>query len=288
MKTKIFVCSSSGINEIKHKNNIEAIPLIYKFSDDELFEDSLELSIEAVYNRLRYEKNSNLDLINIGHERISEYLAKAIEEGYDNAFFILPNRSVVNLSIPVKIALEENKDIKVAMYQSTETSIPLAMLAMYADMRFEEGASVLEVWNELVAYENISNIFIFTPSITKEQSANFEKSFKKGTYHIFKDGKLMSTPDIKKNNALEIMINEFSEEIEDKEIIPFVLTTDRSSKYNEIIINSLKEIENGLNKKALDKVRIFNLPVLFGLSCGINSIAIGYIEAKKGFILEKK
>ena len=288
MKTKIFVCSSSGINEIKHKNTIEAIPLIYKFSDDELFEDSLELSIEAVYNRLRYEKNSNLDLLNIGHERISEYLVKAIEDGYDNAFFILPNRSVVNLSIPVKIALEENKDINVAMYQSTETSIPLAMLAMYADMRFEEGASVLEVWNELVAYENISNIFIFTPSITKEQSANFEKSFKKGTYHIFKDGKLMPTPDIKKNNALEIMINEFSEEIEDKEIIPFVLTTDKSSKYNEIIINSLKEIENDLNKKALDKVRIFNLPVPFGIRCGINSIAIGYIEAKKGFILEKK
>ena len=288
MKTKIFVCSSSGINEIKHKNTIEAIPLIYKFSDDELFEDSLELSIEAVYNRLRYEKNSNLDLLNIGHERISEYLVKAIEDGYDNAFFILPNRSVVNLSIPVKIALEENKDINVAMYQSTETSIPLAMLAMYADMRFEEGASVLEVWNELVAYENISNIFIFTPSITKEQSANFEKSFKKGTYHIFKDGKLMPTPDIKKNNALEIMINEFSEEIEDKEIIPFVLTTNKSSKYNEIIINSLKEIENDLNKKALDKVRIFNLPVPFGIRCGINSIAIGYIEAKKGFILEKK
>lgn len=288
MKTKIFVCSSSGINEIKHKNTIEAIPLIYKFSDDELFEDSLELSIEAVYNRLRYEKNSNLDLLNIGHERISEYLVKAIEDGYDNAFFILPNRSVVNLSIPVKIALEENKDINVAMYQSTETSIPLAMLAMYADMRFEEGASVLEVWNELVAYENISNVFIFTPSITKEQSANFEKTFKKGTYHIFKDGKLMPTPDIKKNNALEIMINEFSEEIEDKEIIPFVLTTNKSSKYNEIIINSLKEIENDLNKKALDKVRIFNLPVPFGIRCGINSIAIGYIEAKKGFILEKK
>lgn len=288
MKTKIFVCSSSGINEIKHKNTIEAIPLIYKFSDDELFEDSLELSIEAVYNRLRYEKNSNLDLLNIGHERISEYLVKAIEDGYDNAFFILPNRLVVNLSIPVKIALEENKDINVAMYQSTETSIPLAMLAMYADMRFEEGASVLEVWNELVAYENISNIFIFTPSITKEQSANFEKSFKKGTYQIFKDGKLMPTPDIKKNNALEIMINEFSEEIEDKEIIPFVLTTNKSSKYNEIIINSLKEIENDLNKKALDKVRIFNLPVPFGIRCGINSIAIGYIEAKKGFILEKK
>ena len=84
------------------------------------------------------------------------------------------------------------------------------------------------------------------------------------------------------------MINEFSEEIEDKEIIPFVLTTNKSSKYNEIIINSLKEIENDLNKKALDKVRIFNLPVPFGIRCGINSIAIGYIEAKKGFILEKK
>ena len=96
MKTKVFVCSSSEINEIKHKDDIEAIPFIYKFSEDEMFEDINELSVEGAYNRLRLDKDSSVELLSVSHERVSQYLKEAIKDGYDNAFFILPNRTIVN------------------------------------------------------------------------------------------------------------------------------------------------------------------------------------------------
>lgn len=288
MKTKIFVCSSSAINELVHDEFIEAIPILYKFSDDELFEDENELSIEACYNRLRYEKNSGLELLSIGYERISDYLKKAIEEGYDNALFILPNRAMVNLSIPVKIALEENKEINVIMYQSNEISLPLAYIAFQAQRIFNSGHSIVDTWNELVNYEGISNIFVFTPIVKSERNANFEKQFKNGTYQLFKNGKFLKTLDNRKTNALEFMLDEFKEEIKGKKVIPFILVSDRNSKYNEILLNNLVEIDDDLNKDALEHVRLFNLPLWLGLKCGINSVAIGYIECKNGLILEKK
>lgn len=287
MRTKVFVCSSSQINEIKHRDDVEVIPFIYKFSDDEVFEDMNELSIEATYNRLRLDKNSTLELVTIDHESVSRYLKEAINDGYENAFFILPNRSIANLDIPVKIALEENKEINVAMYQSNETSLPLAYMALYALERFEEDAPMLDVWNELTTLEGTSNIFIFTPAVKTDKVANFEDVFKNGSYQIFKNGKLLRTPDVRKINALEAMIEEYTDEIVGKKVLPFILTTDKSSKYNEIIYNALREIDDENNKEALEKVRIFNLPVYFGLQCGYNSIAIGYVESKKGIILEK-
>ncbi len=288
MKTKIFVCSSSEINEIKHDENIEAIPMLYKFSEDETFEDENELSIESCYNRLRFEKKSNLELLSISHERVSDYLKKAIADGYDNAFFILPNRAIINLAIPVKIALEENKEINVAMYQSNEVSLPLAYIALHAQRLFNEGSSIVDTWNELVAYEGISTIFVFTPQVKSERTSNFENQFKNGSYKIFNHGKLISTPEVKRNNALEAMIEEFKEEIAGKKVMPFILASDRNSKYNEILLNNLGELEDDLNKEALEKVRIYNLPLCFGLRTGLNSIAIGYIESKNGLILEKK
>ncbi len=287
MKTKVFVCSSSEINEIKHKEDIEAIPFIYNFSDDEMFEDINELTVEAAYNKLRLDNDSNLELLAISHERVSDYLKAAINDGYDNAFFILPNRTIVNLDIPVKIALEENKEINVAMYQSNETSLPLAYMAIYALERFEEGYSILDTWNDLTTLESSSNIFIFTPNLKTERVPNFEKVFRSGNYSIFKDGRLLKTPDAKGNNALEEMIEEFCDEISNKEVIPFILTTDKSSKYNEILYNFLRELDDQTNKEQLEKIRIYNMPMYLGLECGINSIGVGYVECKKGIILEK-
>ncbi len=288
MKTKIFVCSSSEINEIKHSKNIEAIPFLYRFSDDEIFEDEIELKTNAVYNRLRFDRNSNLELLSISHERVSEYLKKAIADGYDNAFFILPNRSTINLAIPVKIALEENKEINVAMYQSNEVSLPLAYIALTAEKLFDEGLSIVETWNKLVLYEGISKIYIFNPQNNSERSSNFEKTFKNGTFNIFKGGKLISANDNKKINSLEIMIDEFRDDISDKEVMPFILTSNKASKYNEILLNNLVEIEDEKNKTALEKIRFYDLPLCLGLATGIDSIAIGYIEPKNGIILEKK
>ncbi len=288
MKTKIFVCSSSSMDEIKHNEDIETIPFIYKFSDDEMFEDINELTVDAVYNRLRFDKNSNVDILTNSYERVSQYLAKAKEDGYDNAFFILPNRSIVNLDIPVKIAIEDNKNINAVMYQSNEISIPLSYIALYAYETLKNGSSLIDTWNELANLESRSNIFIFTPSIKNERINNFENVFKNGTYQIYKDGKLLKTPDVKKINALEVMLDELKDEISGKKIYPFILSSDKSSKYNEILYNALLEINDDINKNSFDKIRIFNLPIYFGIKCGINSIAIGYIETKEGIIIEKK
>lgn len=286
MKTKIFVCSSSGLNELKHSNNIEVIPFLYKFSDDELFEDVLEMSSETAYNKIRYDKSSELELLSISYKRISEYLQQAIKDGYENAFFIMANRAVINLQIPISIAVEDNKNINVILYQSNETSIPLAYIALYAEKRLEEGESLIDVWNELVSLENTSNIFIFKPRIKK--MSDFENQFKNGTYQIFKGGRLLETPDARIINGLETMIEEFKDEIYGKKVIPFILTSDKFSKYNEIILRIIKELDDEENKKALEKVRIFSLPLFFGLKSGIDTIAIGYIEAKNGLIIEKK
>lgn len=288
MRTKIFVCSSSAINELNHDENIEAIPVLYKFSSDEVFEDENELSIESCYNRLRFEKNSNLELLSIGHERVSEYIRQAKEDGYDNAFFILPNRSTVNLAIPVKIALEENKDINVAMYQSNEISLPLAYIAFQAQRIFNEGASIVDTWNELVAYEGISTIFVFTPQAKSERTPNFEKQFMNGSYQVFRNGRISESLESRKNNALEFMIDEFKDEIAGKKVMPFILISDRNSKYNEILMNNIYEIEDDINKDALEHIRLFNLPLWLGLKSSLNSIAIGYIEIKNDLIIEKK
>jgi hypothetical protein len=75
------------------------------------------MSSETEYNKIRYDKSSELELLSIGYKRISEYLQQAIKDGYENAFFIMANRAVINLQIPISIAVEDNKDINVILYQ---------------------------------------------------------------------------------------------------------------------------------------------------------------------------
>jgi hypothetical protein len=118
--------------------------------------------------------------------------------------------------------------------------------------------------------------------------SDFENQFKNGTYQIFKGGRLLETPEARIINGLETMIEEFKDEIYGKKVIPFILASDKFSKYNEIVLRIIKELDDEENKKALEKVRIFSLPLFFGLKSGIDTIAIGYIEAKNGLIIEKK
>ena len=52
MKTKIFVCSNSSIDYLPHNEMISSIPVILKVSDNEMYEDYIDVNIEDFYNRI--------------------------------------------------------------------------------------------------------------------------------------------------------------------------------------------------------------------------------------------
>ena len=74
MKTKIFVCSNSSIDYLPHNEMISSIPVILKVSDNEMYEDYIDVNIEAFYNRIRMDKYVKVTPVFQNYTKISEYI----------------------------------------------------------------------------------------------------------------------------------------------------------------------------------------------------------------------
>ena len=57
-KTKVIVCSNSGIDYVDHPYDIEVFRSIVQYSDIEQYDDYTETSAETSYNRLINDEES--------------------------------------------------------------------------------------------------------------------------------------------------------------------------------------------------------------------------------------
>ncbi len=272
MKTKIFVCSNSGIDYIPHSENISTIPVILRLSEEEQYEDYLDFNTEAFYNRFRMDKNVTIIPTFQNYAKICEYISTSKQEGYDQILFILASKEFGDLYIPISIAISENKDIPCQIYNSNTCCFPLAYMAIEANEMFMNNALMSDVIERLDKIQKNHHIFFFKPQSKNEWTARFSNYYKKGTVFTLENGLLCPMDKEKGVLGYNLMLSIFSKETANKNIIPFVLYSSKTSKYIGIIEESLIEISS-LYRKA----KAYAIPPAVGIQTGATTLGLGYI-----------
>ena len=277
MKTKIFVCSNSGIDYIKHSTNIDTIPIIYTFNNGEEYIDYINLTADAFYNRKKYDNLISVDYTSVEYSFVNEKVKKAITEGYKQILFLLSSKHYSNLFVTASIVLSENKNIKSSIYDSNLFSYPLAYMAMKANEMFEKGLSMDEVLAKLDIFKKNQNIFIFEPKLKDEYSNVFEKNFRSGKCYSILNGRVVKM-NVPVKDSLVKLFADYSRQIDGLDVIPFVLTTDLNSRYVSILTNGILDIDPTKSSNPnYKKIPVCFIPPTVGMELGNNLVGIGYI-----------
>lgn len=272
MKTKIFVCSNSGIDYISHDNNISAIPVIIHFTDEEEYEDYIDVSYEAFYNRMRYSNPSLLETKFQTYNKINEYIAKAKEDGYEQILFLLSSNEFSNLYIPVTISKHENEDIPIYIYESNTCAYPLAYMALTANNFFLNGKSIDDVYYALDLIKKNHRLLFFIPEYTNEYSSKFYKKYKNGVIFNIENGKIVAIDNTKKISDIDFLYAIFKEEVEGMDANVFFQFTDKNTKYLPLMHEMLDDLDMGFKK-----VKSYPLAPAVGYKFGLNTLCIGYV-----------
>ena len=277
MKTKIFVCSNSGIDYIKHSPNIDSIPIIYVFNNGEEYIDYVNLTADAFYNRKRFDNLISVDYASAQYHYVNEKVKGAIAEGYDQILFLLSSKHYSNLFVTASIVLAENKEVKSAIYDSNLFAYPLAYMAMKANELCEKQVGLNEVLDRLEILKKNQNIYIFEPTKNDDYSKNFEKYFRYGRCYSIFNGRVVRM-NIPTKDSLVKVFGEYSRQIDGMEVCPFVLTTDLNSRYVNILINGILDIDpTKANTKNYKKIPVCFIPPTVGMELGDNLVGIGYV-----------
>ncbi|MBE6137314.1 MAG: hypothetical protein E7176_02840 [Erysipelotrichaceae bacterium] len=271
MKTKIFVCSNSAIDYVSHNSNISPIPVRIIFSDEEQYEDYIDFSTDAFYNRIRLDKKARVRTEFKNYSDISDSIQKAKKQGYEQVLFIIPPKDFSNLYVSISIAISENKDILCHIYNADTILYPLAYMAIEANNMFTKGASLDDVIKRLDFINKNHFICFFTHKYNESRLA-FNKNYKKGKVKVLENGELVTLENERGLPGYKKLLKLLDIEYDDREIIPFLLYTSKSSRYVELLEEDLLAI-NPIFKK----LKMFPIAPAIGYQLGPNTIGVGFI-----------
>lgn len=274
MKTRIFVCSNSGIDYVPHSLNVKSIPAIIHFSEEEQYEDYLDVSIDAFYSRMRYDSNAKIKIVFQNYVKLCEYVEEAKNEGYQQILFILGSKEFSDLLIPIQIAISENKDIPCYLYHTNSISYPLAYMTNEADNMLIGGATILEVFERLDFIKDNYKLFFFIPDCKDEGSNAFKKKFEQGKLYTLEDGVLQLVKN-SKTSAYNKMIKEIIDGSDNEDAVIFSLYTDKTTVYLNLFDKSIADI-TGEHKK----IKSYPINPGIGITLGSNAVGMGFIIKK--------
>lgn len=272
MKTKVFVCSNSGIDYIVHDNNISTIPVILHFSDEEEYEDYLDVSYEAFYNRMRFADTSNLQTKFQTYNQINEYINKAKEEGYEQFLFILASKEFSNLYIPVTIAKHENDDIPIYIYESNTCCYPLAYMALIANELFKKNKTIDDVIDALDLIKKNHRLLFFIPDYSNEYNNKFYKKYRDGKLYSIENGKVIPIESNKQFKDIDYMYYLYKLEVEELNTTAFFQFTNKNTKYLPLMYEMLDDLNLGYKK-----VKSYPLAPAVGFKLGLGTLCLGYV-----------
>lgn len=270
MKTKILVCSSSGIDYIPHSENITAIPVIIKFSNEEQYQDFIDINADTYFSRVSLDKNAKVSLVYQKYDKIKTYIDDAVNNGYKRILILLADKNFSNLEISIALGLANENRIECVIFNSMTTAYPLSLMAIEANEMITNGANITKVIKRLNSIK--SKMLFFIPKEQNESIPKFDKEYLNGNIVELVDGKLVNVPKYKDSTAFESLFTNLLDDITKTEIIPFVLYSDKYSKYINLIGDIL--VEKDFRFK---KAKYYPISPAIGAVIGNKVLCIGYV-----------
>ncbi len=281
-KTKVIVCSNSGVDYIKNDYDIEVFRSIVQFSDTEKYDDYTEISAEAFYNRLTTDKNAFPRTAYVSPGHMIEVFEQAKKDGYDSALVIVISKPLSGLHDAVKLISQEVENFDVTVYNSLSLSYPEAIMAIDAARMFEEGKSMDEVIKRLDFIRD-NHRFLFAVDTLEYLIKNGRLSKVAGVFanmlaikpvlQLNKEGKVETLEKVRTAKGARKRIAEiFLDDIKDKDVIPFIVHCNAKPEV-------LDELEKAVltARPELVKLEKYPLTPVVGAHTGPGAVCLGYI-----------
>jgi fatty acid-binding protein DegV len=268
MKTKIVTCSTSSIDYIPHEG-IDVIPSVMIFNELEEYREYVDLSFEAYYNRVTYDKKIKVTSNFITYNELIKKVKSYEEEGYKQVIFITDSEEISTFTSLVGFLKDEEFDIKVKLFDTNTCGYPLAYIANAANQIAQEDFNYTSFIKKLSFYRDYNKIYFITQK-KRDAKKNIITSVLS-----FNNGKLVPV-EIEKG----ILVNDFVKSIFDREsnknITPFIQYTNNSR--NDI----LDEVENLMIDYYSNIRKVKSYPLSPTVSLKINNLtmAVGFIRNK--------
>ena len=88
MKAKIYVSSSTSLEQVQHSYSISVIPDIIEING-EVYEDAKQISPESFCVRLKFEDNPNVKIYHKQYEELKALYKQAKTQGYTDVLYLL-------------------------------------------------------------------------------------------------------------------------------------------------------------------------------------------------------
>lgn len=281
-KTKVIVCSNSGIDYIKHNYDIEVFRSIVQYSEEEKYDDYTEISAEDFYKRLITDKNSFPHTAYVSPGKMIETFEKAKKDGYDSALVITIAKPLSGLYNAVELYKKEVDGFDVTVYNSRCLSYPEALMALEAAKMFKEGKSMKDVLNRL-DYIRDNNHFYVSVDTLEYLIKNGRLSRVSGMLanmlsirpllDLDEEGKVRTLEKIRTAKAArKRMIDKFLEAIEKKDVIPFIVHAAAEKAKIDEVRSSVLAI-----RPDLKEINDYLLTPVVGAHTGPETVCLGYI-----------
>ena len=244
MKAKIFVSSSTSLDQVSHGYSISVIPDIVCINKEE-YDDYKEISPEAFYNRLVFEKDVNVKIKHRDYAYLLDLLNQAKGQGYTDFIFVLSSLELDMISDITRLQ-KENKEDKIYIYQARSVSYLLGLIVLEADKSLKNQISVEKTFNMMDELHQIktSDFMLFKPYEDEiispfNYAALTMKS--KGVTFIYSNNNFIQVGKVGKNgeNPFKDFLKNFYEKNDGISYQPVILYSKRNSIYMTYLRDSI-------------------------------------------------
>lgn len=281
-KTKVIVCSNSGIDYIDHGYDIEVFRSIVQYSESEKYDDYTEISAETFYNRLITDKASFPHTAYVAPGRMIEIFEQAKKDGYDSALVIVIAKPLSGLHNGVELVAKEVEDFEVKVYNSKTLAYPEAFMAIEAAKMFNEGKTMDEVIARLDFIRDNHHVYFAVDTLEylikngrlgKVAGAFANLLAIRPILDLDLDGKVRTLEKVRTpKGARKKLVEIYLEAIKDKNVIPFIVHAAADKEVIEEVRAQVLEA-----RPELGQVLDYPLTPVVGAHTGPKTVCLGYI-----------
>jgi DegV family protein with EDD domain len=276
-KIGIAICGSSGIDYVDPNHGMKVFRSKIQINAIE-YVDYVDISNEQFYFLLESAKELHTSQISTGE--LINLIKEARSEGITDLIMITISSGLSGTYQNVRLAASDINGINVHVVDSKWVGFCEANLGLLAKEMINKNYSVEEII-EKIEYARDNSYIAFTVETLNylrlngrlsNSSAFVGNLLKIKPLMAVEDGIVVVKEKIRtKAKAVETLIDNFIQEIENKDVIPFLLY---SNNYEEL--EEVKKVVLSKTNKIKD-LNIYAIPPVIGVHAGPGALGVGYI-----------
>ncbi|MGD9604983.1 MAG: DegV family protein [Bacilli bacterium] len=282
-KIAVIVCGNSGIDYINHPYKIDVFRSLLYVNGEE-FEDFIDISAEAFYERLIKEPNTNVSTSQTATGRMLEVYQRLETEGYTDAIVVTISSHLSGTYQNAVLAGKMADTLRVHIFDSQTAAFAEAKMALVAAEMAKNGKTVSEIIERLEFIRDNNRVYFAVDTLkylVKNGRLSAAKGFMgsllklKPLLVITKEGKIVAVKKIRTSvKAINHVKEQFYDETKGLDFEPFIIYTNNIELANNVANEIMEHYPN------IKNVGLYPLTPVVGAHTGPGAFGIGYIINK--------